>query len=486
MTARFRLRLHVCALILVITSLLSQGRALGQNPALTDSSDVQTAITVFDAWVQQRVIDQELPGLSIGFVYDQKLIWAKGYGFSDLAKMVPATPATAYRIASLTKLFTATAILQLRDAGRLQLDDSVAKYVSWFHLRDDYSDSPVITLRHLLTHTSGLPCELGALYWDDFSFPDHDMFVRLFREAATILPRETEFKYSNVAFSVLGDVVSNVSGESYPDYVKTHILMPLGMNATEVLPAKDMPSLATGYKFRRAGFARDVEPFIDLRGMVSCGNMASTVEDLAKFLSLQFRVGIAGEAQILKGSTLAEMQRVQWLDTTWQNGHGLGWQIARVADRVRIYHWGYVNGHTSSISASVAENFGVIVLANANDAKPWAIAEQAWTIVAPAVKTATAAPDKSVMADTSWEKFTGEYEWSDGSLSRVLLAKGELAIINPRSDNPWSERDRLEPLSDLTFRVTSGMQKGELVRFEADKLGRIVRMVWPGCSATKK
>jgi len=486
MTARFRLPLHAGALIMVIASLLSQGRAFGQNPTLMDNSDVQTAIAVFDAWVQQRVIDQELPGLSIGFVYDQKLIWAKGYGFSHPGKKIPATPATAYRIASLTKLFTATAILQLRDAGKLQLDDPVAKYVSWFHLKDDYGDSPVITLRHLLTHTSGLPRELDVLYWDDMRFPDHDMFVRLFQEAATILPRETEFKYSNVAFSVLGDVVSNVSGESYPDYVKTHILVPLEMNATEVLPAKDMPSLATGYKFRRAGFARDVEPFMDLRGMVSCGNIASTVEDLAKFLSLQFRVGIASEAQILKGATLAEMQRVQWLDTTWQSGHGLGWQIARVADRVRINHGGYVNGYTSSISASVGEKFGVIVLANANDAKPWAIAEQAWTIVAPAVMTATAAPDKSVVADTSWAKFVGEYEWSDGSFSRVLISKGELAIVDPRSDNPWSERDKLEPLSDLTFRLKGGAQKGELVRFEADRSGRIVRMVWPGYSARKK
>jgi D-alanyl-D-alanine carboxypeptidase len=460
--------------------------AFGQVQHLVDTPGVKTAIAVFDSWVQQRVIDQELPGLSIGIVYDQELIWAKGYGYAELAKKTPATPSTAYRIASLTKLFTATAILQLRDAGKLQLDDPVSKYVPWFRLKDDFGDSPVITLRHLLTHTSGLPRELIGLYWDDMVFPDHDKFVQMFQEASTILPRETEFKYSNVAFSVLGDVVANASGQPYPEYVKAHILTPLGMNGTEVLPTKDMPTLATGYKFRKSGDARIPEPFIDLKGMVSCGNIASTVEDLAKFLSLQFRVGPAGGTQVLKGSTLAEMQRVQWLDTTWQSGHGLGWHMSRVEDRVRITHTGYVNGHTSSISACVPQKFGVIVLANADDAKPWVIAEQIWTIVAPAVKAAVATPDQPIASDTSWEKFTGEYEWVDGSFSRVLVAKGELVIIDPRSDNPWAERDRLEPLTDGTFRLKGGSQKGELVRFEADKSGKIVSMVWPGYSAAKR
>ncbi len=472
--------------ILVLSTVLPLSGAFGQGRPLLENPEIKTAITVFDSWVQQRVIDQELPGLSVGFVYDQELVWAKGYGYADLAKKIPATPATAYRIASLTKLFTATAILQLRDERKLQLDDPVSKYVPWFHLKDDYGDSPVITLRHLLTHTSGLPRELNGLYWDDMDFPDYDKFVQMFQEASTILPRETDFKYSNVAFAVLGDVVSSVSGESYTDYVKKHILVPLGMQSTEVLPSKDMPGLATGYKFREAGKVREVEPYMDLKGMVSAGNMASTVEDLAKFLSLQFRTGSAGGTQILKGSTLAEMQRVQWLDTSWQSGHGLGWFVIHSADRVSISHGGYVNGHTSSISASVPEKFGVIVLANADDAKPSAIAKQAWTIVAPVVKTATASPDKPVIPDTSWEKLTGEYEWTDGSLSRVLVAKGELVIIDPRSDNPWSDRVKLEPLSSLEFRLKSGDQEGELVRFEADNSGRIVRMVWPGYAATKK
>ncbi|MGB2696675.1 MAG: serine hydrolase domain-containing protein, partial [Candidatus Zixiibacteriota bacterium] len=187
----------------------------GSTESPVDNPEVKAAIEVFDAWCQHTVYNREQPGVSIGIVYDQDLIWAKGYGYADLENEIPATPSTAYRIASITKLFTATAILQLRDAGKLQLDDPVAKHLDWFHLDDTFDDSPVITIRHLLTHTSGLPRELNALYWDDMNFPEHGEFIDMFQEASTILPRETELKYSNVAFNVLGEVVASVSGKPY-------------------------------------------------------------------------------------------------------------------------------------------------------------------------------------------------------------------------------------------------------------------------------
>ncbi|MGB8657553.1 MAG: serine hydrolase domain-containing protein [Candidatus Zixiibacteriota bacterium] len=455
----------------------------GENKPLAENPEVAAAIAVFDAWAQQAVTDREQPGVSFGLVYDQDLIWAKGYGFADLAKKIPATPSTAYRIASLTKLFTATAILQLRDAGKLQLDDPVVKYVPWFQLKDTCADSPVITIRHLLTHTSGIPRELDGLYWDDMKFPEQKEFVSMLQQSTTILPREKEFKYSNVAYSVLGYVIAKVSGESYPDYIKTHILTPLGMTGTEVLPHKDMPTLATGYKFHKPGQTREVEPFLDVKAMVSAGNMASTVEDLAKFISLQFRDGPARGAQILKGSTLREMQRVQWLDPDWKSGRGLGWGVSRVDDQVRIGHTGSVPGHMTNISAAPADKFGVIVLTNSDDGKPGSYAAKAWAIVAPAVKKATAEAEKPLAADSAWTKFTGEYVWSDSSISKVMLLAGELCIVDPTSDSPWEGRTRLEPVSPGIFRMKDQDQKGELVRFELDSSGKVVRMVEPGYSA---
>jgi CubicO group peptidase (beta-lactamase class C family) len=121
---------------------------------------VAAALTVLDAWITATVAQREQPGLSIGIVYDQDLIWAKGYGYADLQRQVPATPTTIYRIASISKLFTATAIMQLRDAGKLRLDDAVSDRLSWFSIKKTYEGGPPITVRNLITHTSGLPREV--------------------------------------------------------------------------------------------------------------------------------------------------------------------------------------------------------------------------------------------------------------------------------------------------------------------------------------
>ena len=125
---------RVAALGLALIVLLPAAALHSAEPAktLAESPGVAEAIQVFDAWVARTAADREQPGVSIGIVHDQDLIWAKGYGFADLAKKTPATPATDYRIASLSKLFTATAILQLRDAGKLQLDDPVSKWLPAF------------------------------------------------------------------------------------------------------------------------------------------------------------------------------------------------------------------------------------------------------------------------------------------------------------------------------------------------------------------
>src|SRR6184192_3943803 len=125
------------------------------------------AVVTTLTWTAPAVAQREQPGLSIGVVYDQELIWAKGYGYADLERRVPTTPSTIYRIASISKLFTATAIMQLRDAGKLRLDDPVSERLPWFSIKKTYDGGPPITIRHLITHTSGLPRELSGVNWSD-------------------------------------------------------------------------------------------------------------------------------------------------------------------------------------------------------------------------------------------------------------------------------------------------------------------------------
>lgn len=135
--------------------------------ALAADPRVRAGLDLLQAWIESQRAYRGLPALSIGVVHDQEIVWAAGFGAADPARGVPATADTLYRIASITKLFTATSILQLRDAGRLQLDDPVDRHVPWFAVKSRHDDAPPITIRHLITHTSGLPREAAFPYWSE-------------------------------------------------------------------------------------------------------------------------------------------------------------------------------------------------------------------------------------------------------------------------------------------------------------------------------
>ena len=156
--------LTASALALVLTA---APRAAGsQEPA-----GFGDALRLLDAWVTTAVAQRDQPGVSIGVVSGDRLVWSRGYGYADIEKKVPASPQTLYRIASITKTFTAVAILQLRDAGKLQLDDPLRRHLGWARIRAHDPAASDITIRELLTHSSGLQREVPGTLWTSPAFP---------------------------------------------------------------------------------------------------------------------------------------------------------------------------------------------------------------------------------------------------------------------------------------------------------------------------
>lgn len=464
----FLAALILCA-ALVALPCSAQDRGLAQNPA------VAGPLSVLDAWIQAAVVSREEPGLSIGVVYGPDLIWAKGYGFANIGKRIPATPSTLYRIASISKVFTSTAIMQLRDAGKLQLDDPVSKHLSWFHVKEPRPDAPPITIWNLLTHTSGLARELPLYYWNDLKFPSREEMMRLVPEEPAVFAPDVEYKYSNLALAIAGEVVAAVSGEPYPQYIEGHILRPLGMSSTLVVPSAETPDMAVGYRRHKPGVPREAEDFIDARALTPSAGFASNVNDLAKFVSLQFRDGPAGGSQILKGPTLREMQRVQWLRPDWSSAQGLGFGIRHVGQQVRVGKDGAAPGYKSLMEWVPAEKFGVIVLINGYDADPTYYVNQAMSILGPAIAKATARPKPAPVADPSWSKYVGTYSWKHVE-TQILIADGELIMISPDSASPWTSRIRLTPAGPNTFKMNGGGNDGELLKFEVDANGKVTRL----------
>ena len=450
------------------------------DPALSERPDVTAAISVVAAWIENQRAYSGLPGVSIGLVHDQSLVWAQGFGWADVERRVPATADTLYRIASITKTFTATAILQLRDAGRLQLDDPLTRHLPWFAVPSKSAEAPPVTIRHLLTHTSGLPREAAFPYWTDFDFPVVECLREGLARQEGVLATETRWKYSNLALALTGDVVEAVSGEPYPAYVKRHILDPLGMKDTSVVsPDPADPRLARPYGRRMPDGSRAPAPYVDTRGITAAANMTTSVTDLARFAMLQLRDGPAGAAQILRGSTIREMQRVHWLEPDWQAGWGLGFRIQRAGGKTSFGHGGSLPGYRTLLRIWPADKLAVIVMTNADDGNPEQFVDRAQQYVGPPIAKATARDDGRA-PDPAWQRYAGRYRnrWSD---VQVLLVDDGLLFIEPGLPDPLAMATRLHPIEgrEHTFRAEekdSYGSHGETVVFELGPDGRVRRI----------
>jgi D-alanyl-D-alanine carboxypeptidase len=470
-----RLRVVPLGALIIVTLLIAHPTAQGAatKDAATDA-DVVGAQRLFTAWAEGQLRFRGYPGMAIGVVSDQRLIWAKGFGLANVAGKIPMTPQTKIRMASHSKLFTATAIMQLREQGKLHLDDPVSKHLAWFAVSPSHPDDPPITIEELLTHSSGLPREASD-HWTTFTFPTRDELKTLMPKRQAAFPAETRWKYSNLAYTLAGLIVEHVSGESWADYVSRHIYQPLGMVNSSV--DTEVPGLATGYGRRMPDGSRAVMPFVDARGMAAATGVTSTVEDMARFVSAQFRNGSAGEGGILSGASLREMHRVRMLENNWTRGNGLGFAVTRNRDRVYVGHGGSYPGYITNTLIDLKAKVGVIVLTNAQDGDAGGIATQLMNTVGEAVAKATAAAPDKVKWDPKWSRFAGLYRGRGGD-SHVVELNEKLVIINPDAatlDNPIE----LEPLGDGTFRYVApigGGPVGEIVRF-VEQNGQVVRMI---------
>lgn len=306
-----------------------------QRPA--NDPDVQASIRLFPAWMEGQLAYRGIPGVVVGVVAGDDLVWAQGFGHADIATDRPMTSDTRFRMASHSKLFTATAIMQLREQGLLRLDDPVAQYLPWFEVQTAAADDAPITVEHLLTHSSGLPREAGP-HWSDFEFPSAVQLQALLPERQAAFSPETRWKYSNLAYTLAGMIVEQVSGESWAGYLQANIFDPLAMTASSV--DREDPKLATGYGRRMPDGSRAIMPFVDARAMASATGLTSTVEDMARFVSAQFREGARGENRVLSTASLREMHRVRMLENDWKRGQGIGFAVMRVNDRLHVGHGG--------------------------------------------------------------------------------------------------------------------------------------------------
>ena len=468
-------------LIVIGAAMVLAGTIAAGTVPIKEDPGVVSSLRLLEKWVASQIEYRDQPGVSMGIVHGRDLIWAAGFGLSDRAARTPATPKTVYRIASITKLFTSTALMQLRDAGKLSLDDPVAKFIPGFKVGDPFPDDPPISIRHLLTHTAGLPGESAFPYWTDHDFPTIEAVLAALPSQEKPFATETKYRYSNLGLAIAGQVVAAASGELYETYVAKHILEPLEMTGTSVpsLPDEGRGRLAVGYGRRKPDGTRRILPFTDSKGLTAAANMSSTVEDLARFVAFQLGDGTAGAHRVLKESTLREMQRVHWLFPGWKSGRGLGFSVRSFDGKSLVGHSGWVGGYQTQIGFIVEDGIGVIALTNADDGAPNMYLEQALRVVGPAILKASAPGSKPSEPDPGWNAYLGLYTDPSDWDVEVMLLDGRLYLYN--HDYPPEESARgalveLAPTGPKTFRMTGEDASGDLVVFETGPDGRVTRV----------
>ena len=455
---------------LCFLSLTSRAQSDAREP-------VSDAIAYIDAWLEAQLAYEHLPGMSVAIVKDQELIWSKGYGFADVKKKIPATPQTVYGISSITKLFTSVAIMQLQEQGKLRLDDSLSTILPEVHIRQQFTDSGPITIRGLLTHSSGLPRESDFPYWTapDYKFPSREQVHAKLEQQETLYPASTYFQYSNLGMMLLGEVIEKVSGKPYDVYIEEHILKPLRLSSTYSILPEDLwgSKLATGYSSLNRQGTREIVQRFDAAAMQAAAGYSSNVEDLARFASWQFRLLSNGGKEILKAGTLKEMHRVHWVDPDWAVHWGLGFMVFQNNGSTLSGHWGTCPGYRSLILMDQERKLAIIVLINAME-NPWKYASQIRNII---LKGEKEKKFKSMAVDPA--EYAGTYNGQPYNAEKQVLSwYGHLAIIDLPSDNPLEEMVLLQHVSgDVFRRIRRDDALGEEIRFDRDdKTGKVTRM----------
>ena len=306
------------ALALGPTAAESQARAAVSATAHNGFTDPERhsklagAYPAIDSLMRGFAERSHVPGIAYGIIVDGRLAHVGAVGYRELSSHAPVDTATVFRIASMTKSFTAVAILQLRDAGRLSLDDPAERYVPELAgLRYPTSDSPRITIRHLLSHSAGFPEDNP---WGDqqLAVTDEQMSRMLRSGIPFSTAPGTGYEYSNYGFAILGRIVANVSGQPYARYVAEHVLRPLGMSAT-TLESGAVPPAHLAHGYRRQDDAWLEEKQLPDGAFGPMGGMLTSINDLARWVGFMLdawppRDG--GDPGPLRRASRREMQQV--------------------------------------------------------------------------------------------------------------------------------------------------------------------------------
>ncbi|GAB4286683.1 MAG: serine hydrolase [Marinilabiliales bacterium] len=351
-------------------------------PTVLLSQQYKKELNDIDDYIKKSMKEWEIPGLAIGIVKDDSLIFAKGYGVRDINKGGKVDENTVFGIASNTKAFTVAALAMLVEDKQINWDDPVIKYLPYFEMYDPYVTKEM-RIRDLLCHRAGYKTFAGDLLWHSTNYSREDIIKRIKYLKPTYSFRY-HYGYSNLMFLTAGEIIPAVTGISYDDFLKTKIFEPLGMTRTNT-------SIKTFDKIENLAYPHDKKDgktirikYISWDNIAPAGGINSCVTDMSKWIKLQLNHGIYKNNKYFS----KESQKVMWTPHTVEeltatdeylfpsmhfNIYGLGWDMFDYHGRKIVNHSGGLDGMISQLALVPEENLGFVVLTNSMNYLPYAL-----------------------------------------------------------------------------------------------------------------
>lgn len=358
---------------------------------------------VADSVAHHHIASDVAPGITVAVAREGRLLFRRGYGVADAEMGVAAGAETVYRIGSLTKQFTAAAVLRLVERGELSLDDEITTY-----LPDYPTQGHTVTIRHLLNHTSGIRSytSLGEAFWSKARLDlSEEELVDLFDDLDFDFEPGAEYNYNNSAYYLLGVIIGQVTGTPYPEYIERSVLEPLGLDHTIYCDERRIvPGRAEGYAYQ------DGDPvnaeYISMANPGAAGAICSTVGDLARWTTLLH----AGD--VVTPSSFEAMTTPTVLTSGDTTAYGFGLHLGELEDHEKVSHAGGINGFTSYLAHYPADALTIAVLTNSGSGDPGSVEEAL-------ARTAFGLPFLKVadlpLGDQEIRRYVGRYALKTGS-----------------------------------------------------------------------
>jgi CubicO group peptidase (beta-lactamase class C family) len=358
------MRIRTCQILSAVTLWALTGVITSTLPAVSIAQSPAKVDSRFEAArsaIRQAMEEKQIPSVSVAVAKDGKIIWEESFGWADREKMIRATPDTLYSLASISKPFTATALMRLVQQGKIDLDKPANDYLGAVKLTGLAGDASAATVRRVLSHTAGLPYHYHFFYNNEADGPP-GMDESVAHYGLVVTPPGEAWEYSNLGYGIIDYIIARTSGRDYTDYMRTEVFVPLGLTHTSV----DIGPGLESYAAQRYDAQQRPIPFytFDHRGGSA---IYASAHDLVRFGMFHLKDHLQYQQAILKDSTLDQMHQSATPPVPSQPGlgYGLGW-ITKADDHGyrAVYHTGGMPGVSTALALFPSEDLAVVVLTN--------------------------------------------------------------------------------------------------------------------------